>query len=270
MVGGTAVRVLSYATGDSGWTDELTELHEAADGENHYINIASREHAVSVLQRRVTVSRPVIMDIGCSSGYTVKLLRGRMPHAIILGADYVRGPLEKLGASIPDLPLIQFDLTQCPLPGNSIDAAVLLNVFEHIKDDVTAMRQVFRILRPSGIAAIEVPAGPCLYDIYDQQLMHCRRYSMQELTSRLKAAGFEILERSHLGFFLYPGFWLVKKRNQRLMNAPAETQRAKVKASMRQAAHNPLMYGLMRLEERLRKSMYYPFGIRCLVTCRKP
>ena len=49
-------------------------------------------------------------------------------------------------------------------------------MLEHVEDDQAAIRQVYRILQPGGVAVIEVPAGPDLYDIYDRQLMHHRRY----------------------------------------------------------------------------------------------
>lgn len=247
----------------------MTELHEHADDENHYINVASREHAVSCMQRWTTAAAPVLIDIGCSSGYTVRLLRTRMPTATIIGADFVRGPLEKLGKAIPDLPLLHFDLLKCPLPDNSFDGIILLNVLEHIANDSAAIQQVARILKPGGVAAIEVPAGPGLYDVYDKQLMHVRRYRMTDLVTKLRANGLEVLERSHLGCALYPAFWATKKWNQRYMNSSAEIQKTVVSRNMLQARHSPLMNLLMKTEARLRRRVYFPFGIRCLTTCRK-
>jgi ubiquinone/menaquinone biosynthesis C-methylase UbiE len=37
---------------------------------------------------------------------------------------------------------------------------------EHIEDDREAIKQVYRILKPGGVAVIEVPAGPQLFDIF--------------------------------------------------------------------------------------------------------
>jgi SAM-dependent methyltransferase len=261
---------VSYDLGVSGWTDELTEFHEDIGDENHYINVASRAHAVSQIERWVRSRQPLLMDIGCSSGYTIRLLRTRMPDATIIGADYVLGPLEKLGRTLPDLPLLQLDLAHCPLPTDSFDGVVLLNVLEHIEDDTAAIRQVRRILKPGGVAVIEVPAGPELYDIYDKQLMHFRRYRMAEISRSVRGAGLEILDRSHLGFFLYPPFWLVKKRNRKHMSADPSLQQEIVAGNIRQARGSGFMHALMRFEAAVRPFVYFPFGIRCLVTCRKP
>jgi SAM-dependent methyltransferase len=193
-----------------------------------------------------------------------------MPHALVLGADYVRGPLEKLGCAIPDLPLLQFDLVNCPLPDGSFDGVILLNVLEHIENDFAALQQTARILKPGGVAAIEVPAAPNLYDIYDKQLMHFRRYRMADLVRQVRASGLEILERSHLGCFLYPGFWMVKKRNRRHLRASPEKQKMIVGQNMQQARHNPLFHLAMRSEAWARRYVYLPVGIRCLIACRKP
>jgi SAM-dependent methyltransferase len=269
-LGDTVHRVLCYDVGSSGWTDELTGLHEDVDDEYHYMSIASREHAIGSLERWISVPEPVILDLGCSSGYTLKHLRERMPRAMVVGADYVRGPMEKLGAAIPDIPLLQFDLTKCPLPDGSIDGIVLLNILEHIEQDGTALGHVHRILRSGGIAVIEVPAGPGLYDLYDRRLLHFRRYRMRGLRRMASQAGFEVLESSHLGFFLYPAFWIAKKRNRFLQGASAAVKDAVIGRDMRRLGHSPVLTWLMRWENRLRQRVRYPVGIRCVMTCRKP
>jgi SAM-dependent methyltransferase len=269
QVGDRKQRILCYDVGSSGWSDELTELHEDIGDEDHYMNFASREHALSRMERWLSNPEPVVLDIGCSSGYMIKALRGRLSHATVVGADFVRGPLEKLAAAVPDLPLLQFDLTRCPLPDRSVDGIVLLNVLEHIEDDDAAIRHVYRILRAGGVAVIEVPAGPKLFDIYDRHFMHHRRYRMGDLLRRLRAHGFTIVDRSHLGFLLYPGFWAVKIRNRGYLKYSPEEQRTIVRDHMCMARGSRLMRFIMRIEGQLRDWIYLPFGIRCVVTCTK-
>src|SRR5437868_3700684 len=48
---GKAVRVLAYDVSPSGWTDELTQLHEQTGGSHHFIDVASRRYALGEVIR---------------------------------------------------------------------------------------------------------------------------------------------------------------------------------------------------------------------------
>jgi SAM-dependent methyltransferase len=269
QVGEKLLPILAYELGDSGWTDELTLFHENTAGADHFIDRSSREHALSRVRKAASGPSPSIIEIGCSSGFVLKLMRQTFPSAMIVGADYVGAPLRSLAREIPDLPLLQFDLTNCPLPDASFDIVVLLNVLEHIEDDNKALAHVARILKPGGTAIIEVPAGPHLYDVYDKQLQHFRRYRLGDLVHQVEAAGLTVAEKSHLGFFIYPGFWWTKKRGQRRLGDSENAQREIVARDIKSTGNSRLMYSIMRLEASLRNSIFYPWGIRCLVSCTK-
>jgi ubiquinone/menaquinone biosynthesis C-methylase UbiE len=268
QIAGVQTPILSYRTEESGWTDALTEFHEETAGDNHFIDRASRQHALNTLEQLQPAS-PVILDIGCSSGFMLRALRQHLPRAFAIGSDYVRGPLEHITEMMPNVPLLHFDLTQCPLPDHCVDAVILLNVLEHIEDDVRAMGHVYRILAPGGMAVIEVPAGPDLYDIYDKTLLHHRRYSMRALCQLARGAGFRIVNQSHLGFFIYPGFWLTKHYNRYLLNQNKTIHTQVVAKNIQTTKDNFALGILMRVELALGRRVSYPFGIRCLMTCLK-
>ena len=271
-VGNTLKPILTYGIGGAaspGWTDELTEFHEETAGENHFIDLASRQHALEQLGEHLYEESSFILEVGCSSGFLLRSIRKRFPRAFLMGSDYVSAPLLNLVQEMPDIPLMQFDLAKCPLPDKSIDAVVLLNVLEHIEDDTAAMKQVYRILKPGGITVIEVPAGPHLYDAYDKLLMHERRYSFGQLRKLVLGAGFEILTHSHLGFFLYPGFWWVKRRNRKYATEEEMIQRKIVAQNIASTKESCLLRTILRLEVALGRWFAYPFGIRCLLTCRR-
>jgi SAM-dependent methyltransferase len=270
LVSGEPVRVLSFGAGASGWTEALTDLHEEAAGRDHFIDVASRAHALAQVKQAVRASPPVILEVGCSSGYFLEELRAAMPQARIVGADYTLGTLQKLGQRLHDIPLLHFDLTQCPLPDQCVDVVVLLNVLEHIEDDGAAIAQVHRILRRGGSAIIEVPAGSDLYDSYDRGLLHFRRYDMVDLEAKLHAAGLTPTERSHLGFALFPAFWLTKKLSRlRGRNADPGPQGGVVNSINLSKRAGILGRSLMRLEAALRSRLYLPFGVRCLVRAER-
>jgi SAM-dependent methyltransferase len=271
-VDGHAVRVLAYDVSASGWTDQLTHLLQEVAGSDHFIDVASRMHAVDEVTRCAGGRPSTILEIGCSSGFLLRELVARLPRSAILGSDYTRGTLEALAPRMSGIPLIQFDLTRCPLPDEVVDVAVLLNVLEHIGDHGTAVAQLFRIIRPGGAVVIEVPAGSSLFDVYDRLMMHQRRYDMPDLICLLCGAGFIIERRSHLGFFLYPLFYLTKRLNQfRHPERAAVNKEALVRGMIAVTRKSsPIMSLVMGLERILRSFVYLPRGVRCLVTCRKP
>jgi len=263
--------VLVYSDTDSGWNDELTLVHEAEGGEgDHPIDVASRALALESLQRHLPSGRGVVLDAGCSSGFLLRDLVATMPAVSPIGADFIAGPLRRLAPRLPGVPLIQFDLRASPFPDQCLDAVVCLNVLEHIDRDEVALAEIARMLRPGGIAYIEVPAGPQYYDIYDEYLMHHRRYTSEELLRKGAAAGLRVISHSHLGALVYPGFAFVKRRNRRLLSLPQAEKAALAQKMMRETRRSAVMAFAIRLELALGRMIRYPAGIRCVATFRKP
>ena len=201
--------ILEYSENFAGWSDDLTELHEEAAGDSHPIDLASRYDAVEQVKKFMPSANAVIMEIGCSSGFLIRDLAKSFPKAVIVGADVVKEPLYRLANKLPGIPLIRFDLLQCPLPSQIVDVLIMLNVLEHIEDDVDALQKAFNLLKPGGALIIEVPAGRSLYSDYDAELRHFRRYSASELKDQLTKVGFKVCRKSHLGFVLFPAFAVV-------------------------------------------------------------
>lgn len=259
--------VLEYSENFAGWSDDLTALHEESAGDNHPIDLASRNDAVAQVRDCARSSQAVIVEIGCSSGFLIRDLVKFFPDATIVGADVVRAPLFRLAKSQPGIPLIRFDLLRCPLPDRCVDVLVMLNVLEHIEDDRAALKKAFGLLKPGGSLILEVPAGRCLYDAYDAELNHFRRYSSVELERKLKEAGFIVGRKSHLGFVLFPAFAIIKLFNK-------FKYFRKTKAVVRQQAAGTSGSGLVQWAMRLEQSCWsrrcLPFGIRVLMTGHRP
>lgn len=150
VFGDQCTPVLEYSENFTGWSDDLTALHEEVTGDSHPIDLASRHDAVEQVKKFIPSPQSVIMEIGCSSGFLIRDLVKFFPKAVILGADVVKEPLYRLTRDLPGIPLIRFDLLQCPLPEQSVDVLVMLNVLEHIEDDMGALRKAFNLLKPGG------------------------------------------------------------------------------------------------------------------------
>ncbi len=264
---GKSLRVIAYSVESSNWSESLTSMHEDFGGSSHPIERMSRQWALKSMRK---VSEDSIMiDVGCSSGFFIDDLRLEFPKAQIIAADYLQGPLEALAKRIPKLPIIQFDLRNCPLPDSSIDAVTCLNVLEHIDDDKKALNEIYRILKKDGIAHVEVPAGAKLYDIYDEHLMHHRRYSQEHLLTLAKQVGFKVLYTTHIGFLVYPAFWYVKRKNRRLTALSPEEKFVVVSGQINKTHKSKLLNIVFKIEAILSNFIRFPFGIRIITVLQK-
>jgi SAM-dependent methyltransferase len=258
--------VLEYSENSSGWTDSMTTLHEEVAWDSHPIDIASRMDALAQIKKILPHSHAVILEIGCSSGFLLKEMVRVFPGAIVMGADVVKEPLYRLSKSLIGVPLFRFDMVQCPLPEKIIDVIVMLNVLEHIEDDVGALKKAYRLLKPGGSLVLEVPAGPRLYDDYDSELHHYRRYSPSDLGAKLNKIGFRVIRKSHLGFLLFPAFALVKLKNKYV---PHRKKESIVRSSVSSTLGNGLVRFGLRAESKFLNNLHLPFGIRALFVARR-
>lgn len=260
---------VSYASppADVNWSDELEELHEESS-RDHFIDVWTR----TALIERLAGTPGVIVDLGCSTGYLLEDLRRTYPSATLYGLDLIAAGLEKAHDNEPSAALLQADVCDLPFLDASVDAVVSANLLEHVPDDEQALREIRRVLRPGGRAVIIVPAGPSTYDYYDRFLGHERRYARRELAGKAAVAGLEVVEDGYVGSLLYPPFWLVKQRNRRkFANLAGTALHAQVAADIERTQSSSAGAMLCRLERQLlRRSVRIPFGVRSLVTVRRP
>ena len=253
-------KILEYNENLEGWTEEHTSLHEDISNGNHPIDIFSRSNIIKNLSNNI--KKKTILEIGCSSGYLIKDLKAKFKYINYVGADVLKLSLLKLSEKWKEVPFLKFDITKNPLKNIKFDNIIMLNVLEHINDDFLAIKNTFKLLNKNGSIYIEVPAHQFLYDNYDKQLFHFRRYSIADLEKKLVKAGYKIIKKQHLGFFCFIPFAITKIFNK-LFSRDKSSIKIEIKIS-----NNLLVNFLFKLEEKL-SYLYYPFGIRCFVVAKK-
>ena len=72
------------------------------------------------------------------------------------------------------------------------DTIICMNVLEHVKDDVTALREMSSLLKSDGVLILLVPVHKPLYNSIDKAVGHYRRYAKPELVSKLRSTGYLI------------------------------------------------------------------------------
>ena len=124
-------------------------------------------------------------------------------------------PLAKKLKSLPNLNYIttqiggkkadkSYDITSIAEKDNSYDLIICYHVLEHIAEDKKAISELYRILKPAGLALVQVPfrIGKTLEDfsvtspVERQKLFgqrdHVRYYGLEDFVNRLLSAGFRV------------------------------------------------------------------------------
>ncbi len=96
----------------------------------------------------------------------------------------------------------------------SYDSVFALNVVEHIKDDHRALANCKKLLRKGGHLIILVPAYQMLYNQFDKELEHYRRYTKKSLAKIFVANNFELIHESYFNSLGIPG-WFVSGKLQK-------------------------------------------------------
>jgi SAM-dependent methyltransferase len=185
----------SFDDADAGLVDVLSDL----EGADRYVDWIVSLCAPSL--------RGQILEVGAGQGtYTERLTAFGEVTALEPSRVQHSRLVERL-ANVPAATAVAGTLDSLD-DGEAFDAAVMINVLEHIEDDVAALQRCAGLLDPGGTMCIWVPAYELLYSRFDHEIGHFRRYRKQELVDRMRSAGFEVTTAHYANL---PGFfaWLL-------------------------------------------------------------
>jgi SAM-dependent methyltransferase len=169
-----------------------------------------------------------VLDLGCGGGRHAfeALRRGARVTALDRDAAELAGVAATAGAMRREgeLPPTAHpgcalgDATRLPFPDAAFDRVIAAEVLEHVDDDIGAVRELVRVLRPGGTIAATVPSFLpericwALSDRYHAPHVaggHVRIYTLAELRTKLGAAGAEPYAR-HKQHGLHAPYWWLK------------------------------------------------------------
>lgn len=150
-----------------------------------------------------------ILDAGCGTGGLLRFLKQR--GGDVTGVDASLTAIERLRRAAPDIPAQVASIEQLPFPDASFDAYLAIGSWEYSEGGPgAAAREAARVLKPGGLAFIEVPQASILRSLlylplkrveYVVQKMkgHQPRFAhhffaRRELETLLKSHSFEIAE----------------------------------------------------------------------------
>ena len=160
----------------------------------------------ATLARALGGRRARLLDLGCGAGGVLAAL-GEFGDAVgmeanpdLLAEARARG-LDARPGALPDDAVVT--------PGWA-DVVLLLDVVEHLDDDVAAFRAARRLAAAGALLLVTVPAHPWLWSAHDVTLGHRRRYTRAGLRAAVERAGWRVRHVSHFNALLLPGVAAVR------------------------------------------------------------
>jgi SAM-dependent methyltransferase len=239
------------------------EYHDAAEA-NHWWFAARRQIVLDLIARILNgTARDDIrlLDIGCGAGGMLNYL-ARWGTAV--GVDSSAAAVE-LARRKTDSQVLQGSLPDgVPFADAAFDVITLLDVVEHVQEDVGALDRVARMLRPGGFAVLTVPAYRFLWSEHDVVNEHKRRYTRTELRRKLEAVGLVVRKISYYNMFLFPPIAMVRLL-RRLGPQTARADEGRVPPVI-----NAILRTVFASEAHLLNRTSLPFGISVIAVAERP
>jgi SAM-dependent methyltransferase len=189
-------------------------------------DMAFKKRAQTIFEWIPPADDRVILDCACGRGFYLNMYRYVSRCKLVgleLEADIIRKARHNVG-HLPGITLTRGDIYALPFPDGYFDGVILSEILEHVSDDVAGLREVRRVLKPGGVAAITVPNAhyPFLWDpinwtlerLFHRHIQrgplagiwanHVRLYERDDLRAAVEQAGFEVEASRHFTHTSFP------------------------------------------------------------------
>ncbi|WP_265529250.1 class I SAM-dependent methyltransferase [Sphingomicrobium marinum] len=180
---------------------EIYDAMDATEAEHWWFE-GRRDVLQALIEKQVKPGPEArILDAGCGTGGNLAFLR---QFGSVDACEYDdaaraiaarKSGIQVAPARLPD------DLSQV---GEGYDLITLLDVLEHLQDDVGSLEALRSRLAPGGKLLITVPALPWLWSEHDEKHHHHRRYTPATLRKVLNAAGMKGHRMGYMNSLLLP------------------------------------------------------------------
>lgn len=222
--------------------------------ERYWWHVARRRILQKVLDSLGLRPGARLLEAGCGSGGNLSLLArfGELhafePDDLARAMANRRAVIRVEKGALP---------SAVPFAG-PFDLIVMLDVLEHIDDDVEALLGLRRHLGEGGRLLLTVPAFAALWSHHDVIAHHRRRYSLSSLQRTLQSAGFAVEYATYFNSLLFPLVYLAKKAGN--FSRPRGGDRRVPPSPL-----NRLLTAVFASERFLLPRCRLPFGVSALV-----
>ena len=240
--------------------DRIVYERMAAHDTTHWWYRARRDILADYLTRWGDLPRDArILEIGCGTGHNLPMLAqfGEI-DAIEIDETARAKASERLGKPVGTAPLPEL----VGVAPGSYDLVAVLDVIEHVEDDVAALKAIATALKPGGKILITVPAHQWMWSAHDVINHHKRRYSKASFEALLEKTGLKGRKLGYFNSLLFP-VAVAARFAGKLMGKDDSDDSPPPKPL------NTLFEGIFRLERHMVGRMPLPPGLS-LITLASP
>ncbi|PKP91918.1 MAG: SAM-dependent methyltransferase [Alphaproteobacteria bacterium HGW-Alphaproteobacteria-16] len=182
--------------------DRIVYDRMAEHDSTHWWYVARRDILAEYIARYVQPPKGArILEIGCGTGHNLPML-GAFGTVDAIEIDPAARDVasKRLGREVGTAPLPELT----GVGEGQYDLIAVLDVVEHVADDVGALRGMAKRLKPGGKILITVPAHQWMWSAHDVVNHHQRRYSKAGLTDVLRKAGLSWRKLGYFNSLLFP------------------------------------------------------------------
>jgi Methylase involved in ubiquinone/menaquinone biosynthesis len=143
-----------------------------------------------------------ILDAGCGTGGNALFLQR---YGQVTGLDLAAEAIESAKVRMHRR-CLRGSVLSLPFNDASFDLVTSFDVLYHrgVTDEVAALREAWRVLRPGGRLLLRLPAYEFLRGKHDRAVHTRRRYTAHDVQSLLRRAGFIVEHCSYINSLLFP------------------------------------------------------------------
>jgi len=250
---------------DSKIAFDVNSFDGLAEREEQSFWYQPRNRLISWAFRRYFPDARSFFELGCGTGIVLKQLAQDNPDIDIVGGDiFLEGlpfALERLAGRGEIMQLDGLNL----LFDEQFDVVGAFDIVEHIENDMAALKELRRVLKPGGGVMITVPRHMFMWSRVDDLACHKRRYSGSELYRKIEDAGFRMTRQMTFGALTLP----LQYVSRRWMKKKGETLDEVLELRLPKAA-DFLLEKMLNLDQiPIRAGVNYPFGATLLAIARK-
>ena len=231
--------------------------------EEHWWFVARRDVIKSFIKMQMPQSSTSrVLEIGCGVGGNVDLLSQSGQYR---GIDMHKPAIDYCSKKFPQFNFQCTRVEDIPqeFSSNKFDSIYILDVLEHIDDQLAILKSTQNYLTQNGRILLTVPAFEFLWSPHDDFVHHVRRYTKNGLKKTLEEAGYKIERISYFNSILFP-LALIQRLGMRLLKKKLSTH-----LSTPPAIVNWLFTVIFAKEAWILKHTNLPVGLSIMVVVSK-